>query len=84
LPYSLVTKAVSEETAIPAESINVSKSGIRVKSETELASGQSVEVILMVGTPRPVMARVVWTEKTPGSNQFEYGIEYSTPPLHPV
>jgi hypothetical protein len=84
LPYSLVTSTVRKETTIPAESINVSKTGMRVKAETELSSGQAVEVILMVGTPRPVMARVVWTEKTPGSNQFEFGIEYITPPTRPA
>ena len=84
LPYSLVASAGNKETTIPAESINLSKSGMRVKAETQLASGQTVEVILMVGTPRPVTARVVWVEKPPGSNQFEFGIEYIPSPPRPV
>lgn len=84
LPYSLVAGAVSREFRIHAESINLSKFGMRVRTEAELTSGQTVEVILLVGTPRPVMARVVWVDKATSSNQFEFGLEYITPASRPV
>ena len=84
LPYSLVAGALSKDFRIHAESINLSKYGMRVRTEAELTSGQTVEVILMVGTPRPVMARVVWVDKVATSHQFEFGLEYIIPASRPV
>lgn len=78
LPYSLVAGAGGQEVTIPAESINLSKSGMRLKTQTELSFGQIVEVILMQGTPHAVTARVVWVWKPTSSNQFEFGLEYVT------
>jgi len=79
LPYSLVAGAVSREFRIHAESINLSKFGMRVRTEAELTSGQTVEVILLEVTPRPVVARVVWVGQPAGSHQFEFGLEYVIP-----
>ena len=81
LPYSLVASAGSQEITIPAESINLSKSGMRLRTEMQLSSGQIVEVILMKVTPHPVRARVVWGWKATNSNQCEFGLEYI--PLSP-
>lgn len=79
LPFSIVAGAGSNEITIPAESINLSKSGMRVKTETQLSSGQAVEVTLLEGTPHPVPARVVWVGEPTGPNQYEFGLEYVTP-----
>ena len=84
LPFSLVAGKGSKEGTIPAESINLSKSGMRLRSEAQLSYGQTVEVILLEGTPRPVMARVVWGGKPTGSNQYEFGLEYIVPSPRPV
>ena len=77
LPYSLVPG--SNEITIPAESINLSKSGMRLRTETQLSSGQTVEVILLEVTPHPVMARVVWGGIPTSSNLYEFGLEYIIP-----
>jgi len=84
LPFSLVPSAGSKEIAILGESINLSKYGMRVRTETELPSGQIVEVTLLEGTPHPVMARVVWVWKATSSNLCEFGLEYVTPSVRPV
>lgn len=84
LPFSLVAGAGSSGITIPAESINLSKSGMRLRTETELSYGQIVEVILLEGAPHPVKARVVWGWKPTTSNQFEFGLEYVTPSPRPV
>jgi hypothetical protein len=80
LPYSLVVGDGGRELSIPAESINVSKTGIRVKTASELFLGQTVEVVLMEGTPHPVVARVVWVDKPNGPNHYEFGLEYISLP----
>jgi hypothetical protein len=84
LPFSIVASAGNQEIAVPAESINLSKSGMRLRTEAQLSSGQTVEVILREGTPHPVMARVVWVWKPTSSNQNEFGLEYVTPSLRHV
>lgn len=84
LPFSLIVGAGSNEFTIPAESINVSKSGMRVRRETQLYSGQTVEVILLEGTPRPIVARVVWAGKPTNPHQYEFGLQYLTPSPRPV
>ncbi|MGA3324873.1 MAG: PilZ domain-containing protein [Terriglobia bacterium] len=84
LPFSLVAGAGGKEVTIPAESINLSKSGMRLRSQTELSFGQIVEVILTEGTPHPVRARVVWVWKPTTSNQYEFGLEYVTPSARQV
>jgi len=84
LPFSLVAGAGSEEIIIPAESINLSKSGMRLRTEAQLYFGQTVEVTLLEGTPYPVMARVVWVWKATSSNLCEFGLEYVTPSVRPV
>lgn len=84
LTCSLVADTGSKEFRIPAESINLSKCGMRLRTETQLSSGQTVEVILLVETLYHIMARVVWVDKTTSSNQFELGLEYITPSQQPV
>lgn len=84
LPYSLVTGDGSKEIIIPAESINLSKSGMRLRAEAQLSFGQTVEVILLEGTPHPVRARVVWVGEPASSNQYEFGLEYIAPSPRPV
>jgi hypothetical protein len=65
---------------IRAESINVSKSGMRVRTDWQLVLGQAVEVILLEGKPYPVPARVVWAGEPTGSNEYEFGLAYVTNP----
>ena len=84
LPFSLVVGKGSKEVTIRAESINISKSGMRVRTESQLFSGQTVEVILLEGTPYPVVARVVWVGDPANPNQFEFGLEYVTRSPQPV
>ncbi|MGA2984439.1 MAG: PilZ domain-containing protein [Terriglobia bacterium] len=84
LTFSLVAKAGGKEITIPAESINLSKSGMRLKAETQLSSGETVEVTLMEGTPHPIVARVVWAAKPNNPNQYEFGLEYILPSPRPV
>lgn len=76
LPFSLVAGNGNNGKPIPAESINLSKFGVCVRTETQLFPGQTVEVILLEGTPDPVAARVVRVGKPPGPNQYEFGLEY--------
>ncbi len=84
LPYSLVSGSGSDATVITAESINLSKSGMRLRTDTELTSGQTVEVVLLGGTPNPMLARVVWVGKPAGSCQYEFGLEYIPAASRPV
>ncbi len=82
LPYSLMVGGGDQGVTIRAESINVSKSGIRVRAESQLALGQTVEVVLMEGTAHPVVARVVWVSQPNGPDHYEFGLEYiPRPPL---
>lgn len=84
LPYSLVVSDDGNTLTIQAESINISKSGMRVKTDSQLYPGQTVEVILLEGAPHPVVARVVWVGQSGDPNQFEFGLEYLARPTQPV
>ena len=84
LPYSLVFGDGSREVTIHAESINVSKSGLRVRTDSQLLPGQTVAVALLDVTPRPVVARVVWVGQPDGPNQYEFGLEYVSRSLQPA
>jgi hypothetical protein len=84
LTFTLVAKAGGKEITISAESINLSKSGMRLRTEAQLSSGQTVEVTLMEGTPHPIVARVVWAATPTDPNKYEFGLEYLTPPPRPV
>jgi len=77
LPYSLIVAGGGgRDIAVRAESVNLSKTGMRVRSESQLSPGQTVEVVLLEGTPHPVVARVVWVGPSAGSEQYEFGLEY--------
>ena len=78
LTCSLVGGDGSKGFRVPAESINLSKCGMRLRTETQLSSGQTVEVILLVESLYHIMGRVVWVDKVASSNQFELGVEYIT------
>ena len=84
LPYSLVVGDGGREMTIRAESVNVSKSGMRVRTGLQLAPGQTVEVVLMEGTPRPVVAKVVWAGQPDGPSGYEFGLEYVLRPSQPA
>jgi hypothetical protein len=84
LPYSLVVGDGENELVVRAESINLSKSGMRVRTDSQLFPGQTVEVILLEGTPHTVVARVVWVGQPDGPNQYEFGLEYVPRPSQPV
>jgi len=84
LPYSLVVSDDGNSLTIQAESINISKSGMRVRTDSLLYPGQTVEVILLEGSPHPVVARVVWVGQTGGPNAFEFGLEYIARSTQPV
>jgi hypothetical protein len=76
LPYSLIVGDRGREVVVRAESVNLSKTGMRVRSESQLSPGQTVEVVLMEGTPHPVVARVVWVGQASGTDHYEFGLEY--------
>lgn len=84
LPYSLVVSDDGNSISIQAESINISKFGMRVRTDSQLFPGQTVEVILLEGAPHPVVARVVWVGQSGDPNQFEFGLEYLARPTQPV
>jgi PilZ domain len=85
LPYSLVSGSGSDAIVINAESINLSKSGMRLRTDSELTSGQTVEVVLLEGaSANPVLARVVWVGKSAGSDEYEFGLEYIPTAANPV
>ena len=80
LPYTLVASDAGRMIEMAAESINVSKAGARIKTEAQLTTGQTVEVTLSLGTPIPVVARVVWVGDATDPEGNEFGIEYVIPP----
>ena len=84
LPYSLGVCDGEGDVILRAESVNVSKSGLRVRTDSQLSLGQTVEVALLEGTPRPVVARVVWVGQPDGPNQYEFGLEYIPRPTRPA
>ncbi len=85
LPYSLVSGSGNDAIVINAESINLSKSGMRLRTDSEITSGQTVEVVLLDGaTANPVLARVVWVGKSAESDEYEFGLEYIPTSPHPV
>jgi hypothetical protein len=84
LPFSLVAGTGTRKLTFPAESINLSKFGVCLRTETQLFPGQTVEVILLEGRPDPVVARVVWVGKPTGLNQFEFGLKYIESRSRPV
>ena len=81
LPYALVVGDRGQEITIHAESINLSKTGMRVRAHAELPLGQIVEVTLQGGTSHPVVARVVWVSRPNGPNHYEFGLEYVPRPV---
>jgi hypothetical protein len=84
LPYSLVVGDDGDAITLRAESINISKFGMRVRTDSQLFPGQTVEVILLEGAPHPVVARVVWVGQSGDPTQFEFGLEYLSRPTQPV
>lgn len=85
LPYSLVAGSGDDAIVINAESINLSKSGMRLRTDSELLSGQTVEVVLLEGaSANPVLARVVWVGKSANSDEYEFGLEYIPTAPHPA
>jgi len=76
LPFSLAVVSDSKVVTVRAESIDLSKSGMRVRTDTPLASGQTLEVTLLEGTPNPVAARVVWAGNPTSPDEYEFGLEY--------
>jgi hypothetical protein len=57
----------------------LSKTGLRLRTETKIPLGKTVEVILLEGTPNPVIARVVWASEPTSPNVYELGLEYVGP-----
>lgn len=76
LPFSLALVSESQVQTFPAQSIDLSKSGLRVRTATQFTSGQTLEVTLLEGPARPVPARVVWAGSPTAANEYEFGLEY--------
>lgn len=71
LPFSVVLRGAT----IRAESINLSKSGLRLRTDSQLALGETVQVMLLEGKPYPAAARVIWAGPA-DTDQYEVGLQY--------
>ena len=78
----LVVHSENRESIYRGTAIDSSEHGVRVKTSfTSLASGQTVEVVLMGDLKRALRCRVVWVRQSQSDHYGHLGLEFASPVL---
>jgi c-di-GMP-binding flagellar brake protein YcgR len=76
IPVSLVLKADKLESETSTTTINISLSGVGVRTTVGLVSKQGVAIVIKGQFSQTIAARVVWVRKDESSNSTIAGLKF--------
>ena len=79
IPVQLIVRRLFTQKTHTAQTVDISRSGARVRSAVQMSPGQSVQVIPSEGVRRSIEGRVVWANKVSAPQIAEAGIEFMQP-----
>ena len=80
VPAVLVVKADNGESIFQGTAIDTSDHGVKVETSfTSLATGQTVELLLMGVLKRALRCRVVWVQQMRAEHYGYLGLEFVSP-----
>ena len=78
VPVGLVSKVGEGQTDAGASTVNISLSGVRVRTKLTLAPKQEVQIVIGKPHVQSVPGRVVWVRKDPSGPWSEAGIRFES------
>ena len=79
-PVTLLLDSEGQKLRRRARLLDISDSGMRLKTRAELAKGQLVEVVSQHGIQDPERSRVVWVSDAGSEHAYVVGLEFLNPP----
>ena len=79
LPIQLILESLFSKRVHRAQTIDISRSGARVRSSVTMSPGQSVRLVPNEGVRRSIEGRIVWVNRIVSAPGGEAGIEFMQP-----
>jgi PilZ domain len=79
IPIQLVLRSLFTQKVHSAQTVDISRSGARVRASARMSPGQSVQVVPNEGARRSIEGRIVWVNKVVTTPGGEAGIEFIQP-----
>jgi hypothetical protein len=77
IPVGLVSKADESKSDTSSTTINISLSGVRIRTKLALVPRQEVAVVIEGQFSRTIPARVVWVQEDKSSHWKVAGLKFS-------
>ena len=79
IPIQLIVRRLFTQKTHSAQTVDISRSGARVRAAVQMSPGQSVQVVPSEGVRRSIEGRVVWVNRISAPHLGEAGIEFMQP-----
>lgn len=79
LPIQLILESLFSKRVHRAQTVDISRSGARVRASVPMSPGQSVRLVPNEGVRRSIEGRIVWVNKIVSAPEGEAGIEFMQP-----